>query len=78
MEFYSRRVADVRGYLEFIYHTDDDRPDSPTPRAVAYITDIYGSVRNPFYVGVYGIHEVKGRTVAAVKEQLFSLIESGQ
>lgn len=76
MEFDSRRVPEARGYLEFIYRTDDDRPDGPTP--VAYITDIYGTILRPFYVGFYGIHEVKGRTVCAVKEQLFALIESGQ
>lgn len=66
----TRRINSARGYLEVI-HRDD--------ALIAYITDLYGSTpHNPLYVGIFGIHEVSGRTVAAVKEELFSLIESGQ
>jgi hypothetical protein len=60
----SHRISSARGYLEII------RQDG---RDVAYVTDIYGP-----YVGVYGVHEVVGRTVADVKTELFGLIESGQ
>lgn len=66
----TRRIESARGYLEVI-----SRDSCP----IAYITDHYGgSIRNPIYLGVYGIHEVVGRTVCAVKEELFSLIESGR
>lgn len=78
MQFDSRRVSSARGYLELIWRSDIERPKGATPQAIACITDIYGSVRRPFYVGMYGIHEVQGCTVAAVKEQLFALIEAGQ
>lgn len=73
MKLTTRRL-DVSGYLEYIYAIEPDA----SQRAIAYITDIYGTIRKPHYCGVYGIHVVEGSTVCAVKEQLFSLIEDGQ
>jgi len=78
MQFDSRRISGASGYLELIWRSDVGRPDGAIPQAIAVITDIYGSARHPFYVGIYGIHEVTGPSVALVKEELFSLIESGQ
>lgn len=80
MRLESKRLASAPRYLELIWRTDIPRhpQDRIVPDAVAYITDIYGTPRDPWYCGYYGIHEVSGPTVAAVKEQLFSLIESGQ
>jgi hypothetical protein len=77
MIFNSRR-ADCSGYLELIWRADVPRPDGATPQAIAYITDMYGSIRKPWYFGAYGIHTVEGPTVASVKAELFSLIEAGQ
>lgn len=65
----SHRISSARGYLEIIRQDDRD---------IAYVTDIYGTPSRPCYVGVYGIHEVAGRTVADVKTELFKLIEAGQ
>lgn len=61
----TRRINSARGYLEVIH-----RDNAP----VAYITDAYGD----FFVGIYGIHEIQGRTVAAVKQELFALLDAGQ
>lgn len=69
MSYDSRRISSARGYLEII------RQDG---RDIAYVTDIYGTESQTCYVGVYGIHEVAGRTVADVKTELFKLIEAGQ
>lgn len=71
MRFASRR-ASCPGYLEFIW-PDVKRPAGVNPQAIALITEIDGA-----YHGVYGIHTVVGPTVAACKEELFALIESGQ
>lgn len=62
----TRRINSARGYLEVI-----SRDNAP----IAYITDAYGG---DFYVGIYGIHEIQGRTVAAVKQELFTLLDAGQ
>jgi hypothetical protein len=72
MRFDSRR-ATCPGYLEFIWRTDIERPAGTNPQAIAYITEIDGA-----FHGCYGIHTVAGRTVHAVKTELFSLIEAGQ
>ena len=77
MKFDSRR-ADTDGYLEFIWPIDPSRPKGTTPQAIAYITDFYRGKRSKHFWGFYGIHEVKGETVAAVKQELFDLIEAGQ
>jgi hypothetical protein len=69
MKYYSSRINSACGYLEVIH-----RDNAP----IAYITDAYGSIRDPLYVGIYGIHEVTGRTVAAVKTELFALLDAGQ
>lgn len=70
MKYSTRRINSARGYLEVIH-----RDDAP----IAYITDLYGSTTHkPLYVGIYGIHEIQGRTVADVKHELFSLLDSGQ
>ena len=69
MTYNSHRISSARGYLEII------RQDG---RDIAYVTDIYGTESRPYYVGVYGINEVAGRTVADVKAELFELIEAGQ
>lgn len=70
MKFDSRR-ADVIGYLEFIWRTDVPRPEGVRPQAIALITEAPGGR----FQGMYGLRTVTGSTVAAVKEQLFSLIE---
>ena len=72
MQFDSRR-ADADGYLEFIWRKDS-RPEGTRPQAIAFITDM-GYRHEQWFFGCYGIHTVQGPTVAAVKEQLFSLIE---
>lgn len=72
MRFDSRR-ATCPGYLEFIWRTDVPREPGVNPQAIAYITEIDGA-----FHGCYGIHTVAGRTVHAVKTELFSLIEAGQ
>ena len=72
MNFASRR-ANCPGYLEFISDADSK---AENPQSIAYITDVYGTPRKPYYCGVYGIHVVEGRSVAAVKTELLSLIES--
>lgn len=77
MKFDSRR-ADVDGYLEFIWRIDVPRPDDIQPQAIAFITDIYSTPRKRWFYGCYGIHTVEGSTVAAVKRDLFALIEAGQ
>lgn len=77
MQFDSRR-ANCPGYLEFIWRSDVERPEGAHPQAIAYITDIYSTPRTRRFYGSYGIHVVEGPTVAAVKEELFALIESGQ
>lgn len=66
MKYDTRRISSARGYLEVI-----NRDNAP----IAYITDAYGG---DFYVGIYGIHEVQGRTVADVKHELFALLDAGQ
>jgi hypothetical protein len=71
---YGNRRADCSGYLEFIWR----ETGAPNPQAIAYITDIYGTPRRPWYCGVYGIHVVEGPTVADVKAELFSLLDAGQ
>lgn len=68
MKLESHRVHSANGYLELIR-------EQGAIRFLAHITDHYGSNR---YVGIYGIHEVIGGTVADVKAELFRLIESGQ
>lgn len=78
MKFDSRRVEKAKGYLEFIWPIDPSRPKGTTPQAIAYIRDFYRGKQTKHFWGFYGIHEVKGETVAAVKEELFSLIEAGQ
>jgi hypothetical protein len=77
MKFASRR-ANCPGYLEFIWRSDIERPEGTNPQAIAYITDLYRSPRREWYAACYGIHVVEGPTVAAVKEELFALIEAGQ
>lgn len=64
--YHTRRINSARGYLEVI-----SCGDAP----IAYITDAYGG---DFYVGIYGIHEIQGRTVADVKQELFTLLDAGQ
>lgn len=70
MKFNTKR-ADCDGYLELIWRTDLEG----SYQQLAYITDQYGTIRKPWYVGFYGIFEVSGPTVAAVKQELFSIIE---
>jgi hypothetical protein len=74
MRFNSRR-ADCPGYLEFIWR-DTPLPEGANPQAIAYITDAYGTLRKPWFCGVYGIHVVEGPSVASVKSELFALIEA--
>ena len=77
MQFDSRR-ATCPGYLEFIWRTDIPREPDANPQAIAYITDTYSTPRKPWFCGVYGIHVIEGPSVASVKSELFTLIESGQ
>lgn len=71
---YGNRRANCPGYLEFIWRLPTD---APHPQAIAYITDAYGTPRKPWFCGVYGIHVIEGPTVAAVKEELFTLLDAG-
>jgi hypothetical protein len=77
MQFDSRR-ATCPGYLEFIWRTDIPLPEGANPQAIAYITDTYSTPRKPWFCGVYGIHVIEGPSIASVKSELFTLIESGQ
>jgi hypothetical protein len=73
---YGNRRANCPGYLEFIWRVTPDLPEGVTPQAVAYITDVYGTPRKPWYCAAYGIHVIEGPTVAAVKEELFALLDA--
>lgn len=76
----SSRRANCPGYLEFIY-ADIELPDiepDVSRRAIAYITDTYSTPRKPWFCGVYGVHVIEGPSIASVKSELFTLIESGQ
>lgn len=64
MKYDTRRINSANGYLEVI-----SRDSAP----IAFITDAYGGNS---YVGIYGNHEIQGRTVAAVKHTLFELLEA--
>lgn len=75
---YGNRRADCSGYLEFIWRADQPLPEGANPQAIAYITGAYSTPRKPWFCGVYGIHVVEGPTVAAVKEELFALLDAGQ
>lgn len=78
MDVTTKRI-DAPGYLEFIWKTRDLKQQGPGKAPVlAYITDIYGEPARPWYTAVYGIHWISGPTVAAVKEELFSMIDNGQ
>lgn len=70
---YGNRRADCSGYLEFIWRLPTD---APNPQAIAYITDIYGTSRKPWYYGCYGTQVVEGPTVADVKAQLFPILDA--
>lgn len=75
---FDSRLAGGSGYLELIWRTDVERAPGVNPQAIAYVTDMYGTRRKPWFCGVYGIHVVEGPSVAAVKTELFDLIEAGQ
>jgi len=70
MKLESHRVQSANGYLELIR-------EQGASRFIAHITDYY-YLGPDWYVGIYGIHEVIGRTVSDVKVELFRLIMSGQ
>jgi hypothetical protein len=72
MRFNSRR-ANCPGYLEFIW-VEKSLPEGVNPQAIALITD----TNDGRFHGMYGLHTVAGSTVAAVKAELFALIEAGQ
>lgn len=75
---YGNRRADCDTYLEFIWRADEHLPEGANPQAIAYITGAYSTPRKPWFCGVYGIHVVEGPSVAAVKEELFALLDAGQ
>ena len=75
---YGSRRANCPGYLEFIWRESPDLPEGVNPQAIAYITDTYSTPRKPWFYGCYGIHVVEGATVAAVKDELFALLDAGQ
>ena len=72
MKFASRRV-DCPGYLEFIWRADLDLKEGERPPTIALVMD---DEEGRFH-GMYGLLTVVGNTVAAVKQELFSMIEEG-
>ena len=48
MQFDSR-LAGGSGYLELIWRTDVPREPGANPQAIAYVTDVYGTRRKPWF-----------------------------
>ena len=66
------RRADCPGYLELII----PETGGENPQARAYITDVYGTLRRPWYVGFFGSVSFEGPTVAEVKAPLFAALDA--